>query len=68
MLPVKERYQRISLAFAALLRFYQGEWRVQLSLKDEPAIGWTQSIWQSDVSLSEKVKGLLSNADVWAQT
>jgi tagaturonate reductase len=59
---------RITVAFAALLRFYQGEWQgTAIPLKDEANIlEWMQAIWQSEVVLSEKVHALLSKSDVWS--
>ena len=59
--------ERIVFALAALLRFYQGEWQGQpIPLQDDDdIITRLQIIWQSDMSLTEKVTALLQDEASW---
>lgn len=60
---------RIVLAFAALLRFYKGEWKgAAIPLKDDPAmIASIQTAWQSGSALSVMVENILTNDLLWGQ-
>jgi tagaturonate reductase len=58
---------RITVAFAALIRFYQGDWQgVVIPLKDEAVtLERIQHVLQSNLTLPEKVNTILSVSDVW---
>lgn len=57
----------IVLAFAALLRFYQGHWREEaIPLRDAPErIAFFTQCWQSPQTLDEKVAVMLGASDIW---
>jgi tagaturonate reductase len=61
--------KRISLALAALIRFYKGEWRGKpIPVQDEPAaMAWWQEVWQAGLPLEERAAKALKNETVWGQ-
>jgi tagaturonate reductase len=57
--------EHIVIAFAALIRFYRGEWRGQ-PLNDDPVhIEWFRQLWDSGVSSREIAMQVLSNQTLW---
>jgi tagaturonate reductase len=60
--------QRIMLAFAALIRFYKGEWQGEsLPVNDDAAvIEWFCTVWDES-SIPELVEKVLSNQVLWGQ-
>jgi tagaturonate reductase len=58
---------RIALVFAALIRFYSGEWRgVSLPVSDDPTqMAWLRQLWESGVSKREIAARTLSNDSLW---
>ncbi len=61
--------KRICFAFAALIRFYQGEWQGNdIPLNDDPnTLSWWRSIWENDRSTEERITAVLSNNNIWGQ-
>lgn len=61
--------RRIGLAFAALIRFYKGEWNgVTIPLKDDPAvIQWFSEQWVSFGNTHTLVENVLANTSLWEQ-
>ncbi len=57
------------LAFAALIRFYKGEWQGEtIPVKDDPTVmAWWQEVWQSDLTTDARVEKVLSNDSAWGQ-
>ncbi len=60
---------RLTLAFAALLRFYKGTWRGQsLPVKDDPAVvTFFETAWENSADASEVVKHILQNEALWGE-
>lgn len=60
--------KRIVLAFAALIRFYKGEWQGKaIPLNDNPvAIEWLKRLWQQH-TIPELVEEVLANETLWGQ-
>lgn len=59
----------IVFAFAALIRFYKGEWQGEpIPLNDEPPISaWLQDAWQSAPDTRTLVERILANHSLWDQ-
>ena len=59
--------ERLVLVFAALIRFYKGEWHGQpIPLNDDPAqIAWFRQLWESSVSARELSEQVLSKQSLW---
>jgi tagaturonate reductase len=59
--------KRLVLVFAALIRFYKGEWNGQpIPLNDDPAqIAWFRQLWESGVSSRELAEAVLRNQVLW---
>jgi tagaturonate reductase len=57
----------LTLAFAALIRFYKGEWHGEpIPVQDAPdTMAWWQSIWSAEMTTEQRVAAILSNDDVW---
>ena len=55
------------LVFAALIRFYKGEWNGQpIPLNDDAAqIAWFRELWASDISARELSEQVLRNQALW---
>lgn len=60
---------RISLALAALIVMYKGEWEaVQTPLRDDPKVlAFFQSIWAESEDISQLVTKVLAQTDFWEQ-
>jgi tagaturonate reductase len=58
--------ERMVVVFAALLRFYKGEWRGQpIPLADDPAqVAWLQGLWR-DYLIPDLIPQVLQNQAVW---
>jgi tagaturonate reductase len=73
LLSYQARYhklpQHIVLAFAALIRFYKGEWNSKpIPLNDDAAIvTWFHDQWQSAPDMHTLVVNVLSNESLWGQ-
>lgn len=61
--------KRIVFAFAALIRFYKGEWNgTPIPLKDDlTVIDWFGEQWHSTVDIHKLVEKVLSNTALWEQ-
>lgn len=61
--------KRICLAFAALIRFYKGQWQNEtLPVNDEASmLAWWRSTWDADLSIQDLVKKVLQNEMLWSQ-
>lgn len=59
--------KRIVFAFAALLRFYKGEWNDEaLPLNDDPVlIAWLRQLWATDMPAYELTTRVLSRQTLW---
>lgn len=59
----------IVFAFAALIRFYKGEWNgVPIPLNDDPVVmTWLQEQWHSCHEISALVTNILVNEKLWEQ-
>ncbi|MBX3062691.1 MAG: tagaturonate reductase [Anaerolineae bacterium] len=60
---------RIVFAFAALIRFYKGEWAgAEIPLNDDPAtIAWIREVWQTAANTQSVAEQLLANQQLWDQ-
>jgi tagaturonate reductase len=60
--------QRITFAYAALIRFYKGEWQGEaLPVNDDAAlVNWFHTTW-NDSDIPEIVEKVLSNQSMWEQ-
>ena len=61
--------KHIVFAFAAVIRFYKGEWNGQIiPLKDDPEIiSWFDKQWRSTSDIHTLVEKVLSNETLWQQ-
>ena len=61
--------KHIVFAFAALIRFYKGEWDGHtIPLNDEPQIiAWFNDQWRSTLELKTLVEKVLANETLWQQ-
>ena len=61
--------KRIVFAFAALIRFYKGEWNGKpIPLNDDAAIiEWFREQWQSAADMHTLVEKVLANETLWGQ-
>ena len=61
--------ERLVLVFAALIRFYKGEWNGQpIPLNDDPAqIAWFRELWESGISARELCEQVLRNQTLWGR-
>ncbi len=61
--------ERIVLAFAALIRFYEGDWQGRaLPVQDDPAlVAWFQQLWESNLPASTIAAAVLSNQALWGR-
>ena len=59
----------IVFAFAALIRFYKGEWNgVAIPLNDDPTIiAWFDEQWKSAKEIRTLVENVLANESLWQQ-
>lgn len=58
---------RITLALAALIRFYKGVWQGEaIPLNDDPEmLAWWRRIWREGLSVEERVAEVLISEAVW---
>ena len=59
--------QRLTLALAAFIRLYQGQWRGEsIPLNDDPAIlAWFKEAWATAENADDLAEMVLRNADLW---
>jgi len=58
---------RLTFSMAALLVFYKGEYNgLTFNITDTPElVKFIQDQWHNELSLSEKIKNILSNSELW---
>ncbi|MEO8395543.1 MAG: tagaturonate reductase [Chloroflexota bacterium] len=61
--------ERLVLVFAALIRFYKGDWQGQpIPLNDDPVqIAWFRQLWESGISARELCAEVLRNQALWGR-
>lgn len=61
--------ERLTLAIAAFIRMYKGEWQGEtITLKDDAAIlAWFDEQWKNCASTSDLMTAVLSNEALWGQ-